>query len=499
MKPFLSTLIKSIQAGKFPANGIIDCRNQKLNDEDLQILANALRSSANGQTITYNLSANQFSVQGIQALWLALSKASFSSPVAIDLTFNKLGDGAIASLANHLKHFPPSITLKLGQNAFRSLAPLALVVASGKCPKDFTLDLSGSPVSLTAVTQLNTLLSKASDNLTLNLSSTSLKDEGAIKLFEAFDSPKYPKKQTIILRFNGLTPRSSWAMTKSLEKLDSQHQLSLDFEGNRLASQGLQTLSILLAKHNAPLLTLSVKDNDINAVGIEALAKALSSGNVHRGTCIDLSKNRLDDDALKTLWDALQSGKCPANLTLILNQNSLGQKTLSTLAQIAYRLPNGLRVSLIGNAFSKKDLTGFIEKIQNRLLPFSLHVDIGAKDYPDEQKEINRLCQLPLQTVVNFLVILQGQAQANSPLSVFSDEIIRHIFSFVATVDNPAKIAKLHDRAFYKLNKIYTSRKHHSNEFFSTAPNAEEGVRDDKAQGNEVQERLSMELKTKPS
>ncbi|MFC7780802.1 hypothetical protein [Legionella taurinensis] len=496
MKPFLSTLIKSIQAGKFPANGIIDCSKQKLNDEDLQILATALRSSANGQTITYNLSGNQFSIQGIQALWLALSKASFSSPVVIDLTSTQLGDGAIASLANHLKHFPSSITLKIGKNAFRSLAPLASAVASGKCPKDFTLDLTGSPVSLTTVTELKTVLSKAPDNLTLNLSSTPLKDEGAIKLFEALESPNYPKKQTIVLRFTGLTAQSSRAMTKSLEKLNSQHQLSIDLEGNRLASDGLHAFSTLLAKPNSPLLKLNVKDNDINSLGIEALSKALSSGNVLPGTCIDLSKNLLDDDALKTLWEALQSKKCPANLTLILNQNSLGKKTLSTLAQIADQLPNGLRISLVGNKFSKEDLAGFIEGIQGRLLPFSLHLDIGAKDYPEEQQKIDGLCQLPLQTVVNFLVILQGQAQESSPLSVFSDEIIRHIFSFVATVDNPAKIARLHDKASDKLRKIYTSDKHPSNEFFTAVPKALEDK--DKKNKDQEEKSLSMEGKTKP-
>ncbi|KTD50529.1 hypothetical protein Lrub_0153 [Legionella rubrilucens] len=328
MKPFLSSLIKSIRAGKFPSNGIIDCSNQKLNDEDLQILVKELRSSDNGQTITYNLSGNQFSMQGIQALWLALSKASFSSPVVIDLSSNKLGDSAIASLATYLKHFPASLTLKLGNNTFHSLAPLASVVASGKCPRDFTLDLAGSPVSLAEATQLKTVLSKAPENLTLNLSRTHLRDEVAIKLFEAFDSPNYPKKQTIILSFNGLTSRSSRAMAQSLEKLDSQHQLSLDLEGNHLASDGLHAFSTLLTKPDAPILTLNVKDNEINAEGINALAKALSSGKVHRGTCIDLSKNRLDDDALKALWTALQSEKCPANLTLILNQNNIGQKPL---------------------------------------------------------------------------------------------------------------------------------------------------------------------------
>ncbi|WP_133134060.1 hypothetical protein [Legionella rubrilucens] len=121
---------------------------------------------------------------------------------------------------------------------------------------------------------------------------------------------------------------------------------------------------------------------------------------------------------------------------------------------------------------------------------------LGLKTIPEEQQEIDRLCRLPLETVVNFLVILQGQAQKDSPLSIFSNEIIGHIFSFVATVDNPAKIAKLHDKAFDKLRKIYTSRTQTSSEFFTPAP----ALPEDRTPEKKVQEdeNLSMELKTKP-
>ncbi|KTC98371.1 hypothetical protein Lery_0934 [Legionella erythra] len=470
MKPSVNEALKIMKTGKFPENGVIDLKSQDLNDKDMEALALQLCSSTDGQIMTYNLSGNHFTEKGLQHLWYALPKAPISSPIIVDLTHNNLGDRAIVSLANCIRYFPPFVTLKLGHNPFRDIRPLLFALSSGKCPSNLTIDLTGVGFSLNAVEQLQTALAKAPEDLTLNLSYTGMKDRNGMILMHAFESLEYPRKQTLILSYNGLTSLSIRALAKALEKRNARHRFAINLEGNQLKSDGLKALSVILMKDDAPLLSLNLRNTGINGEGIKALAQALSSGRVPQGTCLDLSNNQLQDDDLDSLWTALQSKKCPSHLTLILNDNKLSTKTLTALGPIVSTLSHGLSLSLTGNTFNKPALREFITELHDKMLPFSLHLEINSqnsKTYQQEQQEINILCGMALQTALNFLTILQGQAQVTSPLSLLPKDIIRHIFSFVAPKEDLTRIAKLHDQASNKLSLIKRGG------FFISSPKAE--------------------------
>lgn len=470
MKPSINAALKIMKTGAFPANGVIDLKDKNLGDKEMDALTPQLCSSRDGQTVTYNLSGNHFTERGLQQLWYAVSKASFSSPVIFDLTHTQLNDRAIMSLAYYIGRFPPFVTLKLGQNDFKDISPLTFALGSGKYPPHFTLDLTGFTFSYKTAQQLKTALAKAPEDFTLNLSHTGMKDESGKALLEAFQSLKYPKKQTLILSFNELTSQSVRILAQGLAKQNATHQLVINLEGNQLKSEGLIAFSAILTAPDAPCLTLNLRNNGIKAEGVKALAHALSSGKVPEGTCIDLGKNILQDQDLDELWAALQSKKCPRHLTLLFNDNKLGKKTLATLAKIAHKLPIGISLGLADNGFTKDAIKEFISEIQGKVLPFSLHLEINSsesKKYQKEQQEIDTICSFPLQVLVNFLTILQGQAQENSPLSLVSDEMIRHIFSFVAPKEELSRIAKLHDQASNKLYLIKNSG------FFKSSQKAE--------------------------
>lgn len=107
----------------------------------------------------------------------------------------------------------------------------------------------------------------------------------------------------------------------------------LAFAWNTIGNSGLEILSneALTTGLCSEGLSIDLSGNDINAMGIEYLAKALESGKCPEKLSINLRNNNIFGNAVKRLVTAIRSGKLPAGLEIDLGNNLLGNRDIEEL------------------------------------------------------------------------------------------------------------------------------------------------------------------------
>lgn len=528
MHPFVAGQIDQLKKGNFPEDYRIDLSYRVLGDSEIGALAQVLSSPPHGEAVTYNLSHNAFTAGGINALCDALTTKTFSSPLVFDLSYNQLNDDALHCLARALTsgRFPPLVTLKLGYNCFSANGAqfIADALASGHCPADLTLDFEGNrafsetaathfahsleskrwpnrltlslkstnmkdagmtqiaeklasgPEQWTLIASFNGLTLKSmeklaktlpflTNDLTLNLSSNSIRDDGAIALAASFQANGYPLRQTLILDFNGLTDAGAQSLAATLTQAKPEHRLSLSLAGNNLTSHSTTAFWQILKLKSCPPLTLNFKNNQLALLSVKTLAHALSTEKIPNGTVINLAKNKLKDSDVAALWQALTSETCPSRLTLNLSENGLTGDSLQSLLNQVEQFPNGLTLDLSSNRFTAEDNRALLDGLRKKGLPVGCHFLLSNNPNSPEQVELHQLTQASFHRALAFLTILQGYAQDHA-LSRLPVEIITAIFSDCMAHENPASVFKLHRLAAQQLAGVYRKRAQNKTDFF---------------------------------
>lgn len=232
---------------------------------------------------------------------------------------------------------------------------IANVLASGKCPENFTMDLGYTDISEQGIHFIARALKsgRCPKNLTLKLCALNI-GNGLSYLADALKSGYCPEDLKLEFEFTELGTPSIKALCQALKSSGCPKNLTLDLTQTYLCNADFQLLAKALKSGECPAgLRLILKFNSVSE-GYTAIAKALESGKCPEGLYLDLFSHLLSDEAIKIIAEALKSGKCPKNLGLRIYTNDKNAQILDVLgpALDSGQCPEGLNLTLYGTKSS---------------------------------------------------------------------------------------------------------------------------------------------------
>jgi Ran GTPase-activating protein (RanGAP) involved in mRNA processing and transport len=169
----------------------------------------------------------------------------------------------------------------------------------------------------------------------------------------------------------------------------------------------------------------------------------LESGNCPANLTLNLTDNNLGPEGAVALATALQSKKCPEHLTLNLTGNNLGPKGAEELAAALQsgNCPEHLTLNLAGNNLGPQGVTALATALQSGNCPANFTLDLGANNLgPKGAAELAMaLCARPISPGLTlFLAQIDTEAlqsQLLAKIDNFQFENIVHVFNAMHAIE----------------------------------------------------------------
>lgn len=248
----------------------------------------------------------QFATINDLAHFISLVKENRCPPQSgLNLSYHQLRLENLQPLADVLKsgQCPQGLRLNLGLNfhiqSDAIVQALAIALQSGQCPPGLQVDLLNNQIRPEQAEVLAVALKsgKCPPDLQLNLSENYLYPPGAQILACALISGLCPFGLKMSLQDNHLSDAGAQALATALISGECPSGLQLDLRNNRIGDVGMQAIAVALKSGKCPhRLHLDLSSNFIGDAGILAFADALESGLCPFGFTFDLRYNSFYDD-----------------------------------------------------------------------------------------------------------------------------------------------------------------------------------------------------------
>jgi len=297
-----------VVAGLIPVMGglmALDLSSNDLKDEGVSAVCEAILSNKETKLESLNMGANSIGPVGAKSV--AAMAAVTGGLTVIDLLYNKLDAEAAKMLAEVAKQKGVSLC--------------------GIRRDQTTADFSKQSLNLPDVILLASDLSQAvvTGGLTaLNLSSNSLKDEGVNAVCEAIQSNKETKLASLNFSYNSIGPVGANAVAAMVAVTGALTKLSL--AQNFLKEAGTKAICEAL-EQNTTLKELDISggDHGSNTGGSAGAKHVAKMVRVNGGlTALNLSYNRLQDEGVSAVCEAIQSNKETKLASLNFGDNGIG-------------------------------------------------------------------------------------------------------------------------------------------------------------------------------
>jgi NLR family CARD domain-containing protein 3 len=130
--------------------------------------------------------------------------------------------------------------------------------------------------------------------------------------------------------------------------------------------------------------------NTIGNSGLGILSnEALATGLCSEGLSIDLSGNEINAMGIEHLAKALESGKCPDKLSINLRNNNIFGKSVQHLVSAIRcgKLPSGLEIDLTGNKLlGKRDVEELTAAVESITTPAEILIIVGKNNITNKPK-----------------------------------------------------------------------------------------------------------------
>ena len=205
--------------------------------------------------------------------------------------------------------------LSLGNNDLgdEGLSVLADALVTGCCPNLTWLNLDGNMVKEGGAKALSQALAACPSVEHLTLRWTNLQDQGLRALADNGLQSGGKRLRELRLDGNAITWQGAEALAGSMRRHPWSKQLQhLSLRWNRVGDQGLASVAEAMQGMRCPKLKeLDLIGNEIGGHGVQALAKALRAQGAPRLAKLSLAENRIGPVACKDLASAFRVGACP--------------------------------------------------------------------------------------------------------------------------------------------------------------------------------------------
>lgn len=320
-----------MQARKNETNQIkvLDFRRKNITHHNMSAVIQFLyRCNEKDSHVKIDLGINEIDDKAAEELAQALSKNQFIKHLHLDLTSNQISTAGVQALVKASGAFS-SFNIDLANNSLpiEAASELAQFLISENNPKELGVGLGFNHLG----TEVATLLANAlktglcQPNLYLDIRSNNIGIEGVNAIAEALESGLCPLGLQLKFGLSNIDLDGFKRLMHVLgdERKSCPSNLLLDFSMGSLGDEALKALAAALETGFCPPgLRINLSSNDITDVGVEALARALKSGLCPQGLEINLNSNNVTHVGMEHLAAAFRSGKCPQGLVLDLKQNS---------------------------------------------------------------------------------------------------------------------------------------------------------------------------------
>ena len=355
----------------------LDLSRQGLRDDALPKLAAALAAAKPPRLARLDLSGNKFGDAAVATLVRSLANAPALGSLAIDGTFvqgggftQELGAATSAALASVIPQLSLQ-SLSLAHNGgFTGEQAVEIAEAVGKSPTLVQVDLYGSDIGEKAAAALvaalrgrpgmDALGGRVKEEMNLSAGAASAAD---VLLLAASVQSAGCKMEKLDLSSNALTDAALGELTSAISAVPGggAQLLTLDLGRCQLVDLGAFAAGVAAGSWEK-LATLQLPGNRLGDAACVALAGVLPK--LPMLYLLKLNENEIGDSGAAAIGGALQAGGAPALSELMLNRNRIGDLGIQALADSIAAMPfragsSSVSLSLLhlgGNQFKEGGL-----------------------------------------------------------------------------------------------------------------------------------------------